>query len=464
MPSAAVLTRRRFIATATRAAAGLSALGAAGCAGAAGARVKDKLKIALSNSSIGNKWRLEMENIFKAALRMPSPTSRRSTARLQRGQRHVSKQSQQLSNLIAAKVDAILIDAASPTGLNGMVNQAIDRGILVVSFDNIVTEPRALKVNTDQFAFGRDLASGSSSKISGKGNVIMVTGVAGTSSTPSATGRRNVGVLAEPRHQGGQHVHRHVGLARRPDATRPPCCPSLPQIDGIWGQGGTDGVLKAFLAAKRPLPPTAGEAENGFRKFMIGLRGPEGAGYLDRPAAVPRVGGAGAGAADPAPRVPAQEHHHPVPDRHQRHFQGGLERVPGPAGQLLQPFTDTDARRTCVDVALTERRRRQDPPPPERPPASRMSARRPQRHRVEGAGLRKAFGGVRALDDATFGAARRRGARAGRRERRRQEHDDQVAGRRSARTPGRCCIGGEEVRAPARGRAAARRRRPCSRS
>ncbi len=49
--------------------------------------------------------------------------------------------------------------------------------------------------------------------------------------------------------------------------------PSLPQIDGIWCQGGTDGVLKAFIAAKRPLPPTAGEAENGFRKFMLGYMG-----------------------------------------------------------------------------------------------------------------------------------------------------------------------------------------------
>lgn len=49
--------------------------------------------------------------------------------------------------------------------------------------------------------------------------------------------------------------------------------PSLPQIDGIWCQGGTDGVLKAFIAANRPLPPTAGEAENGFRKFMIGYMG-----------------------------------------------------------------------------------------------------------------------------------------------------------------------------------------------
>jgi ribose transport system substrate-binding protein len=48
---------------------------------------------------------------------------------------------------------------------------------------------------------------------------------------------------------------------------------SLPEIDGIWAQGGTDGVLKAFQAAGRPLPPTVGESENGFRKYLAGLPG-----------------------------------------------------------------------------------------------------------------------------------------------------------------------------------------------
>jgi len=48
---------------------------------------------------------------------------------------------------------------------------------------------------------------------------------------------------------------------------------SLPHIDGVWAQGGTDGVLKAFQAAGRPLPPTCGESENGFRKFLAGMPG-----------------------------------------------------------------------------------------------------------------------------------------------------------------------------------------------
>lgn len=77
-------------------------------------------------------------------------------------------------------MDAIIVNAASPTGLNGILNQAAGRGILVVSFANVVTTPRALKVNTDQTKFGQTLAEWLAKKLGGKGNVIMVTGVAGT--------------------------------------------------------------------------------------------------------------------------------------------------------------------------------------------------------------------------------------------------------------------------------------------
>ena len=70
-------------------------------------------------------------------------------------------------------------------------------------------------------------------------------------------------------------VNRYTGMWDSATAERNTASilPSLPKIDGIWCQGGTDGVLKAFIGANRPLPPTAGEAENGFRKFMFGYEG-----------------------------------------------------------------------------------------------------------------------------------------------------------------------------------------------
>jgi ribose transport system substrate-binding protein len=49
--------------------------------------------------------------------------------------------------------------------------------------------------------------------------------------------------------------------------------PSLGTIDGVWCQGGTDGVIRSILAAHRPLPKViSGEAENGFRQYMLQYR------------------------------------------------------------------------------------------------------------------------------------------------------------------------------------------------
>ncbi|HTU52474.1 MAG TPA: sugar ABC transporter substrate-binding protein [Acetobacteraceae bacterium] len=226
-----------------------------------------KLRIALSNSYIGNKWRIEMENLFKAALQMEPYKSQVEGTWFNSGN-DVSEESQQISGLIGERVDAIVVDAASPTGLNGILKQATDRGILVVSYDNVVTAPTAIKVNTDQFEFGKKLAGFLAQKLGGKGNVIMVTGVAGT----FVDQQRNAGADSVWKQNPGiKVVNRYTGMWDSSVAERNTSAilPSLPKIDGIWCQGGTDGVLKAFIAAKRtPLPPTAGEAENGFRKFM----------------------------------------------------------------------------------------------------------------------------------------------------------------------------------------------------
>src|SRR5436305_5868166 len=130
----------------------------------AAAPVAKKWKITLSNSFIGNKWRIEMENLFKAACKMP-PYSQQVDCSVYNSGNDVSKQTQQMSNLISQHVDAIVINAASPTGLNGIIGQACARGILVVSYDNVVTAPCALKVNTDQFKFGQVLAQNLAKRI-----------------------------------------------------------------------------------------------------------------------------------------------------------------------------------------------------------------------------------------------------------------------------------------------------------
>ena len=265
------LTRRHVLAGAGVAALGIGASFPFGRAHAAPITGR-KLRIALSNSFIGNKWRIGMENVLRTALQMEPYKSEVEGSWFNSGN-DVSKQSQQIANLISQGVDAILVDAASPTGLNGILQQASDRGIVVVSFDNTVTMPDGLTVSMDEFGFGVIWAEWLVKKLNGKGNVIMVTGVAGTYDDTE----RNKGADSVwAKNPGIKVVARYTGNwdSSASETNTAAILPTLPKIDGIWCQSGTDGTLKAFVNAGRvPLPPTAGTGENGFRKFMMGYMG-----------------------------------------------------------------------------------------------------------------------------------------------------------------------------------------------
>lgn len=225
-------------------------------------------KIALSNSYIGNSWRVEMVNEFKAACAM-EPIKSVATCTEYSSGNDVSKQTAQIDDLISSHVDAIVINAASPTGLNGVVTQACNAGILVVSFDAVVTNPCGIKVNTDQVAFGAKGAQFLVDALHGKGNILQITGVAGTSVDED----RNKGAEAVfAKYPDIKIIAKYAGKWASDEAQRATVqqLPSLGKIDGIWCQGGTDGVIRALLDAKRPFPiPVVGEAENAFRQYMI---------------------------------------------------------------------------------------------------------------------------------------------------------------------------------------------------
>src|SRR6476620_8789214 len=231
------------------------------------ARAAEPFKIALSNSFIGNKWRIEMENDFKSACGM-EPYKTQVQCSVYNSGNDVGKQTQQISNLISQGVDAIVIDAASPTGLNGIVKQACARGILVISFDSVVTEKCGLTVNTDQLKFGKLGGQFLATQLHGKGNIVMVTGVAGTSVDTD----RNNGVESVIKGYPNMKIVAHYSgswdssTAQRATAAQ---LPSLPKVDGVWVSGGTDGVVKAFIQAGKPVPVVAGEGENGYRRYLL---------------------------------------------------------------------------------------------------------------------------------------------------------------------------------------------------
>ena len=117
--------------------------------GSALADTSDK-RIALSNNYAGNSWRQAMlrswEKVTGQAVKdgIVAAADPFTTAENQ-----VTEQAAQIQNMILEGYDAIVVNAASPTALNGAVKEACDAGITVVSFDGIVTEPCAWRIAVD---------------------------------------------------------------------------------------------------------------------------------------------------------------------------------------------------------------------------------------------------------------------------------------------------------------------------
>ena len=141
-----------------------------------------KDKIALSNSYAGNTFRQQQLKSWaqvateakKAGLVADAPAF--TTAENQ-----ATEQAQQIQNLVLQGYKAIVINAASPTALNGAIKSACSAGVIVVSFDGIVNEPCAYRIGADFHQMGAVQVDFLAKKLNGKGNILEVRGLAGVS-------------------------------------------------------------------------------------------------------------------------------------------------------------------------------------------------------------------------------------------------------------------------------------------
>ncbi len=249
------------------------AIGLAGCGtspsstSAATKAHKGPYTISLANSYIGNGWRVEMEHVLEAYAK-ESPYNKLVKLKVDNSGNSVSAQISSMDNMIAAHVNAILVDAASPTGLNQVIAQAHQQGIPVIAFDNTVTSPYAYNVDIHQFQFGVIGATWLVHTLHGHGNIIMNRGVAGT----PVDNRRYEGAMSVFKKYPGIHVVDQV-YGNWDDAVTQSqfttALASYPNVNGVWSEGGTYGAIQAFKAAGRKLVPMAGEASNGFRLALI---------------------------------------------------------------------------------------------------------------------------------------------------------------------------------------------------
>ena len=224
--------------------------------------------VGLSNSFSGNSWRAQMVAEFKLAADALKANGTLKDYIVSDATGNTASQIQQIQNMIAAKVDAIVVDANSETALNPAIEAAHKAGIIVVAFDNTVTSPYAINVNVDQRKFGEVGGDWLGKKLNGKGNIIVLSGLAGT---PNNKQRWDDGAKKALAKYPGIKILTEVNAdwdqAKAQQAVAS-LLPSFANIDGVYSQGGamTLGAIYAFKAANRPLVPMVGEANNGLFK------------------------------------------------------------------------------------------------------------------------------------------------------------------------------------------------------
>ncbi len=165
-----------------------------------------------------------------------------------------TEQAAQIQNMILQGYDAIVINAASPTALNGAVKEACDAGITVVSFDGIVTEPCAWRIAVDFKAMGEGQVEYLAKRLPEGGNLLEIRGLAGVSVDDEMHAGIQEGVKKHPNFKivGSVHGDWAADVAQRAVAG---VLPSLPKIDAVVTQGGDGyGAAQAFAAAKRETP------------------------------------------------------------------------------------------------------------------------------------------------------------------------------------------------------------------
>jgi ribose transport system substrate-binding protein len=205
-------------------------------------------------------------------------------------------QLQDIRDLIAADVDAIVFNPNDPEALNPALAEAKAAGILTISVDAFVTDPDTYNLYNNQVEYARLGARWLFEQLGGQGTVYYMRGFAGhPADTDRDVGFKEVladypGITIVP---GAEGVH--TGWDPATTTTLINEFLSSGQYDGIqgiWTSGMDSQVVDAIKAAGKPYVPIVGADLGAFVAQLldpVGFEGLEGAAVTNTAA----VGGAG---------------------------------------------------------------------------------------------------------------------------------------------------------------------------
>ena len=234
--------------------AGLLSAGAASAQDGVAKGDTSNMRIGLTDGFSSNAWEQSAWNAWKAVADQAVKDGVIKEQKIITGNDDPAQQITQLQNLVLEGYNAIVIDAASPTALNGGIKDACDAGIVVVVYDSLATEPCAIKLNVDYHDYGVQETEYMAQQLGGKGNILEIRGVAGSQVDIDISAGINDTLKKYPdmKSVGVVYGNWDGTITQKQVAT---ILPTLPKVDGVLDQGGDGfGSYQAFKAAGRPIP------------------------------------------------------------------------------------------------------------------------------------------------------------------------------------------------------------------
>ena len=220
--------------------------------------------LCFSNASTSNSWRLAMaEHVRYEVKQHPEIKAFHETD----ANDDPAKQISDIDGLLAQGCDALLASPAKLDELRPAIDKAMAQGVPVVLIDRTVSGDNYVSyISSNNCTMGRLQAEWLVKELNGKGNIVLLSGVKGSS-------------VAEDRMRCAREV-----FARNPAikelvqgyANWSPVdgkkfmaewLKVYDKIDGIWADGSQGvGAVNAYLEANKPVPPITGCDINTFMK------------------------------------------------------------------------------------------------------------------------------------------------------------------------------------------------------
>ncbi len=224
----------------------------------------DGFVVGFSNGYWGNTWRAQMIEDFEKQAEKYKTEGILSDYMVSNTNSDAAEQLNQINAMIDAGVDAIMIDAVSPTTIRSAVERAKKEGILVVITNDPAAYEGTICVCGDNYSWQQIQAKWLVEQLGGKGDIVVISGVAGNSADTFRqkanddvlSAYPDIKILASAPGSWSQTEAQSVMTT---------FLSSYDKIDAVLEQDVMgEGVLKAYENAGKELPVMTGDYTKSF--------------------------------------------------------------------------------------------------------------------------------------------------------------------------------------------------------